>query len=90
LEVRRNDRRGVRKALANGELGSAYTTIATLVRILVEKGFLKRVPGQIRPYRFRAIQNQEDVSARILADILSHVFQGSREQLFVRTCQKKD
>ncbi len=40
-----------RERLAAAGLDRAYTTIATLVRILVEKGFLKQLPGD-RPFRF--------------------------------------
>jgi BlaI family transcriptional regulator, penicillinase repressor len=71
----------VRQHMANADIDRAYTTIATIVRILMDKGFLARVPGRSRPFRFRAIQKQEVVSARILADVVDRLFQGSREQL---------
>lgn len=77
-----------REQLAAAGLDRAYTTIATLVRILVEKGFLKQLPGD-RPFRFRPTRSQEDVSRRMLADVLERVFQGSREQLLMQLLKQK-
>jgi len=78
-----------RERLAEGGLDRAYTTIATLVRILVEKGFLKQLPGDERPFVFRPTRSQEEVSGRMLADVLDRVFQGSREQLLVQLLKQK-
>ena len=78
-----------REHLADGGLDRAYTTIATLVRILVEKGFLKQLPGEQRPFAFRPTRSQEEVSGRMLADVLDRVFQGSREQLLVQLLKQK-
>lgn len=78
-----------REQLAQGGLDRAYTTIATLVRILVEKGFLKQLPGDERPYMFRPTRSQEDVSQRMLADVVDRVFGGSREQLLVQLLKQK-
>ena len=77
-----------RERLAEAGLDRAYTTIATLVRILVEKGFLKQLPGD-RPYRFRPTRSQEEVSGRMLADVVARVFQGSREQLLMQLLKQK-
>ena len=60
-----------------------YTTVATLCRILWEKGFLERV-GQLRPFSFRSIKTFEEVSGHIVRDLIQQVFQGSREQLLVQ------
>ena len=46
----------VRRLLADAKLDRACTTIATLVRILVGKGFLKQLPG-VRPFQFRPLRN---------------------------------
>jgi predicted transcriptional regulator len=78
-----------RQFLANAKIDLAYTTIATLSRILVDKGFLARTSIPARPFRFRAIQNQKEVSARILADIVNRVFQGSREKLLLQLPKQK-
>ena len=78
-----------REKLAAAGLDRAYTTIATLVRILVEKDFLEQLAGIERPYRFKPTRTQEDVSGRMLADVVQRVFQGSREQLLVQLLKQK-
>jgi predicted transcriptional regulator len=66
----------------------AYTTVATLTRILVEKGFLQQV-NEERPFRFRAIRTFEDVSGNLLTELVKRVFGGSREQLLVRLMEQR-
>ena len=78
----------VRDELARAGLDRAYTTVATLVRILHDKGFLKQTNGE-RPYRYRAVRSYEDVSRRLLGDVLQRVFRGSREQLLVRLVEQR-
>jgi BlaI family transcriptional regulator, penicillinase repressor len=73
----------IRDRLAVSGLDRAYTTVATLVRNLYGKGFLAQV-NEARPFRYRAIRSFEDISERFLGDLIQRVFQGSREQLFVR------
>jgi len=73
----------IRDRLAASGLDRAYTTVATLVRNLHDKGFLAQV-NEARPFRYRVIRSFEDVSERFLGDLIQRVFQGSREQLFVR------
>ena len=72
-----------RDALAVGGRDLAYTTVATLVRILVDKGFLEQTTTE-RPFQFRACRTFEEVSGNLLTDLVSRVFRGSREQLLVR------
>src|SRR5262249_54013186 len=69
-----------RDRLAQTGLDRAYTTIATLVRILHEKGFLAPT-NEERPFRYHAVRSYEDVSSRLLGDVIDRVFRGSREQL---------
>lgn len=78
----------VQQALANAGLQRAYTTIATLVRILSEKGFVEQTNDE-RPFRFRPRRSYEEVSGRLLSDLVERVFQGSREQLLVRLMGEK-
>jgi BlaI family transcriptional regulator, penicillinase repressor len=78
-----------RDRLAAAGLDRAYTTIATLVRILVEKSFLEQLPGEERPFRFRPTRTQEEVSGRMLADVVDRVFHGSRELLLVQLLKQK-
>jgi predicted transcriptional regulator len=73
----------VRDELATSGLDRAYTTVATLVRILVDKGFL-RASNEERPFRYRPSRSFEEVSRSLLGDLIHRVFRGSRAQLLVR------
>jgi len=77
-----------RDQLARAGVDRAYTTVATLIRILTEKGFLKQTTNQ-RPYGYRAVRSYEDVSRRLLSDLVERVFGGSREQLILRLMEHK-
>lgn len=72
-----------RDRLANAGTNRAYTTVATLVRILHEKGFLNPTNSE-RPFRYVPARPYEEVSRRLLDDVIERVFLGSREQLLVR------
>jgi predicted transcriptional regulator len=78
----------VKDDLAAAGLERAYTTVATLVRILSDKGFIEQINDE-RPFRFRPLKSYEEVSGRLLGDLLERVFQGSREQLLVRLMDQK-
>jgi predicted transcriptional regulator len=60
----------------------AYTTVATLVRILLEKGFVEQTNDE-RPFRYKPVRSFEDVSRNLVRDLVDRVFGGSREQLLV-------
>jgi BlaI family penicillinase repressor len=72
-----------RDRLAAAGLDRTYPTVANLVRILLEKGFLQQVTAN-RPFHYRPARSYEDVSGRLLGDLVQRVFRGSREQLLVR------
>lgn len=72
----------VRDELAAAGLDRAYTTIATLVRILADKEFLEQTNDE-RPFRFRPGRSFEETSSRLVRDLVERVFGGSREQLLV-------
>ncbi|TWT32534.1 Transcriptional regulator BlaI [Posidoniimonas corsicana] len=72
-----------RAALAEQGRDLAYTTVATLIKILVEKKFLKQT-GDQRPYTYQPIRSFDEVSGRLVTDLVKRVFQGSREELLVR------
>ena len=78
----------VRDDLAASGRDLAYTTVATLVRILAEKKFLEQTHAE-RPFRFSPVRSFEDVSGRLLGDLLRKVFGGSREELLVRLMEQK-
>jgi predicted transcriptional regulator len=66
----------------------AYTTVATLVRILTEKGFLTQTNDE-RPFRFRPVRSFDEVSGSLLGDLVERVFGGSREKLLVRLMEQR-
>ncbi len=78
----------VRDRLAGSGLDLTYTTVATLVRILFDKGFLAQV-NDSRPFRYCVKRSFEEVSERFVGDMIQRVFQGSREQLFVRLFKER-
>ena len=61
----------VREALAAQGRDLAYTTVATLVRILHEKEFLQQT-GDERPFKFRPARSYEDVSGSLLGDLIDN------------------
>jgi BlaI family transcriptional regulator, penicillinase repressor len=77
-----------RDHLAASGLDRAYTTIATLVRALYDKGFLAQVNDE-RPFRYRAVRSYEEVSGRLLGDLLQRVFRGSRAHLLYRLVEQR-
>ncbi|RPI85612.1 MAG: BlaI/MecI/CopY family transcriptional regulator [Planctomycetaceae bacterium] len=78
----------VRDQLSESGRELAYTTVATLVRILTDKGFLLQT-NQDRPLRFRPIRSFEDVSTNLVGDLVRRVFGGSREKLLVRLLEQR-
>lgn len=78
----------VRDSLAEAGRDLAYTTVATLVRILSEKGFLQQMNTE-RPFRFKPVKSFEEVSKNMLGDLLDRVFGGSREQLMLRLLDER-
>jgi predicted transcriptional regulator len=73
----------IRDDLAQSGRSLAYTTVATLIRILGEKGFLRQITAE-RPFRFRPVRSFDEVSRSMLGDLVERVFGGSREALLVR------
>lgn len=73
----------IRDQLAKQGRDLAYTTVATLVRILLDKGFLLQTNEQ-RPFRFKPARPFEDVSKSMIGDMVDRLFGGSREQLLLR------
>jgi BlaI family penicillinase repressor len=78
----------VRDALALAGLDRAYTTVATLVRILADKGFLDQT-NQERPFSYQPRRTYQEVSKKMLGELIDRVFHGSREQLLLRLLEHK-
>jgi BlaI family penicillinase repressor len=73
----------VRETLAGQGRDLAYTTVATLVKILVDKGFLVQI-NELRPYQYQSVRPFDDVSKSMIGDMVNRLFGGSREQLLMR------
>ena len=73
----------VRDRLAENGRELAYTTVATLVKILVDKKFIKQT-NEKRPFTYQPLRTFDEVSGNLLTDMVKCVFGGSREQLLVR------
>ena len=78
----------IRDRLAASGRNLAYTTVATLIRILSDKGFLEQTHFE-RPFQFRPVRSFEDVSRNMVGDLVDCVFRGSREQLLVRLLEER-
>ena len=77
-----------RDRLEKNNVNRAYVTVANLVRVLVEKGFLQATNDR-RPFRYGPTRTFADVSKNIVSDMVSRVFHGSREQLLVHMFEGK-
>ena len=77
-----------RDRLAASGLDRTYPTIANLVRSLHDKGFLRQVNDD-RPFRYEPVRSYEDVSGRLLGDLVQRVFRGSRAQLLKRLVEER-
>ena len=73
----------LRDALARGGRPLATTTVSTLVKILHDKGFLRKL-GDRRPFVYRAARGFEEVSRSLVGELVRKVFGGSREALLAR------
>lgn len=87
------DRKGATAAEVRDDLAAAgrdlaYTTVATLVRILCEKGFLEPTNDE-RPFKYRPIRSFDEVSGSLVGDLVQRLFGGRRDQLLVRLLEDK-
>ena len=62
--------------------------MATLVRILSQKGFLQQTNRE-RPFVYHPVRSFEEVSGTLLGDVVQQVFRGSHEQLLLRLLQQR-
>jgi predicted transcriptional regulator len=77
-----------RDRLAKSGLDRTYVTIANLVRALEEKGFLRQVNDE-RPFVYRPARSYEEVTGKLLGDLIQRVFRGSRAQLLYRLVEQR-
>jgi BlaI family penicillinase repressor len=79
----------IRDGLAAAGRELAYTTVATLIRILQDKGFLQQTSDQ-RPFRYAPARTFEEVSGSLVSDLVQKVFGGSREELLIRLIDEQE
>jgi BlaI family penicillinase repressor len=60
----------------------AYTTVQTMLNVLLRKGKVKRVQ-EGRAYRYRAVVSRERATGSALSDMVKRVFGGSSEALLM-------
>lgn len=77
-----------RDHLAEAGRDLTYTTVATLVRLLSEKGFLQSLNDE-RPFVYAPVRSHAEVSKRLLGEVVDCVFKGSREQLLLRLFEER-
>src|SRR5437660_4818123 len=77
-----------REHLVRAGIDLNYTTVANLVRILHEKRFLRQENDE-RPFAYVPSKSYEQVTGRLLGDIIDRVFRGSREQLLMRLLEQR-
>ena len=61
----------------------AYTTVMTMMNILDQKGFLKRMPGEDRAFVYEAARSQQAVVRAMVKEFLDRVFGGSANPLML-------
>lgn len=66
----------------------AYTTVMTMMKILVEKGHLKRRTGD-RAHFFRPARTKTAVVGSMVREFLDRVFNGSAQPLLVHLLKDK-
>jgi predicted transcriptional regulator len=78
----------IRDRLATTGRDLAYTTVATLVRILSEKEFLEQT-NEERPFRFKPLRSFDEVSGSLVGELIDRVFGGKRDELLMRLFDHK-
>ena len=72
--------RQIRDRLAETSRKSAHTSVITMLNIMVEKGYLdKKKEG--KSYLFWPIVAEQDISQKMLGDMVTRVFDGSAKSL---------
>ena len=65
----------------------AYTTVMTMMKILEQKGYLKKTQVE-RAYVYRAAQPQRQVIGAMVKDFVNRVFNGSAKPLLVHLVEE--
>ena len=81
--------RDVRKALADEGRDIAHTSVITTLNTMVGKKYLKR-KRRGNMYLFSPRISEEDVSGRVLGDVLDRVFDGSTAAVLLKLFDVKN
>lgn len=81
--------RDVRRALADEGRDIAHTSVITTLNIMVRKRHLKRTKRR-NAFLFQPRVTREEVSQRILGDIVDRVFDGSASAVMLSLLQTSD
>ena len=73
----------MRAELTASGLALASTTVATLLRILLDKGLLRVVDPQ-RPQRYEPVRQRDELARRMLDQFIDRVSNGSRVDTVMR------
>ena len=68
--------------------GLAYTTVQTMLNVLVRKGRARRTLDR-RAYRYRAAISREKAIGQTLKDVVQRIFGGSAEALVMNLVETK-
>jgi predicted transcriptional regulator len=61
----------------------AYTTVMTMMRILEDKGYLKKTAGSDRAYVYTPAKPQQQVLGAMVRDFVDRVFDGAPDSLLL-------
>ncbi len=73
------------------QLGLAYNTVLTTMRILEDKGYLKHSkPKEGRAFVYKAVVSRQDASSSAVRHLLSRFFGNSKEALVLNLLEDDD
>jgi BlaI family transcriptional regulator, penicillinase repressor len=87
-ELRQATVRGVYEKLRE-QRPIAYTTVMTMMNILEQKGFLKKLPAEGRAYVYQSTRPRKQVIRSMVREFVDRVFNGSAEPLMVQLMQDR-
>lgn len=79
----------VRAALAESGRDLTYSSVITVMNIMVRKGYLERAK-QGRAFEYRPIVMEEDINRGMLNDIVDRVFDGSAAAVMLTLLESSD
>jgi BlaI family transcriptional regulator, penicillinase repressor len=67
----------------------AYTTVMTMMKILEQKGFLKKTAGEDRAFVYEPARSRQSVMREMVKEFVDRVFGGSASPLMVHLVEDK-